>query len=80
MKPGHVEIEIGGMRAVAASPAWIEGDELLLDILRQDLFIRQVSLTYDPFPALTIAQEAIARYGGRIIAQELPEYEEGTVY
>jgi len=74
-----VEVEIGGMRAIAEGLAWTSGDADLLAILRQDLAIR-VGAGYDPFPALTIAQEAIALYGGRIIRQEPPEYAAGTIY
>lgn len=75
-----VEVEIAGMSATIIGREWAEGDEPILTTLRQDLLVRRDDLRYDPFPALTIAQEAIARYGGRIIAQEPPDYEEGTVY
>lgn len=74
------QIEIGGQRAVIVGREWTDGDEPLLSILRQDLVIRDDRLTYDPFPALTIAQEAISRYGGRIIRQEPPDYDEGAIY
>lgn len=74
-----VEIEIGAMRATISGVDWVKGDDLLLRLLRQDLVVRE-SIGYDPFPALTIANEAIARYGGRIIRQEPPEYVEGRVY
>lgn len=79
MQPGHVEVTIGGMRAVAAGRAWLEGDEPLLTMLRGLLQVRDAT-GYDPFPALTIAQEAVARYGGRIVDQAPPEYVEGRVY
>lgn len=74
-----VEVEIGGMRAIAEGLAWTKGDNELLAMLRQDLLIRDNG-GYDPFPALTIANEAIALYGGRIIRQEPPEYVDGRVY
>lgn len=75
-----VEVEIGGMRCKAVGTEWPEGEEPLLGILRQDLLMRRAPLTYDPFPALTIAQEAIERYGGRIVRQDPPEHEEGRIY
>ena len=74
-----VEVEIGGMSATAEGYEWTRGDSDLLAILRQDLQIR-IAEGYDPFPALTIATEAISRYGGRIVRQEPPEYVEGRVY
>lgn len=80
MQPGHVEVEIAGRRAVAAGWAWVEGDATLLEMLRQDLRQRERTIGYDPFPALTLAEEAVARYGGRIVGQALPEYVEGRVY
>ena len=74
-----VEIEIGGLSATIAGYAWVDGDEPLLTTLQQDA---QVSPRgdYDPFPALTIAKAAIARYGGRIIQQDPPEHVAGRVY
>lgn len=74
-----VEVEIGGMRAIAEGLAWTKGDPDLLALLQQDLQIR-ASTGYDPFPALTIAQEAVALYGGRIVRQEPPNYVPGTIY
>ena len=74
-----VEIEIGTSRATITGERWTSGDETLLSILRQDSEIRR-PFGYDPFPALTIAQEAIARYGGRIVRQEPPDYVVGRVY
>lgn len=74
-----VEVEIGGFRAVIVGKEWAEGDPVLLRTLRQDLSIRPYA-GYDPFPALTIAQEAIQRYGGSIVRQEPPAYVEGRVY
>lgn len=75
-----VEVEIGGAHAIIVGQEWTEGDDLLLSILRQDLLVRRDVLSYDPFPALTIAQEAIDQYGGRIVRQEPPSYEEGAIY
>lgn len=74
-----VEVEIGGEHATIASHEWVSGDELLLSILRQDLAIRDNG-DYDPFPALTIATEAVNRYGGRIIRQEPPDYDPKLIY
>ena len=74
-----VEVEIGGVRATIVGMEWTEGDASLLRTLRQDLAIRPYS-GYDPFPALTIAQEAIRHYGGRIVRQDPPEFMEGRIY
>lgn len=74
-----VEIEIGGLRAIARGWEWVQGDDTLLKILRQDLSIMPKH-EYSPFPALTLANAAIERYGGEIIRQEPPEYTEGRVY
>ena len=74
-----VEVEIGGLSATIAGYAWIDGDEPLLTTLAQDAQVRPKG-DYDPFPALTIANEAIARYGGRIVSQEPPEHVPGRVY
>jgi hypothetical protein len=75
-----VEIEIGGLRATARGYAWERGDEPLLTTLRNDLLARQVDGAYDPFPARTIAQEALDRYGGRIISEQAPAYVAGRDY
>ena len=75
-----VEVKIGGMSATIVGYEWTEGDELLLSILRQDVQIRDDSLSYDPFPAFTIAQEAIDRYGGEIVRQKPPVFTEGAIY
>lgn len=80
MEPGHVEVQIAGRGAVAAGWAWVEGDATLLEMLRQDLRQRERTIGYDPFPALTLAEEAVALYGGRIVGQEPPEHTEGRVY
>lgn len=74
-----VEVEIGGMTAQIIGEEWTEGDSVLLRTLRQDLSIRAYA-GYDPFPAHTIANEAIQRYGGRIIRQRPPKYVEGRIY
>lgn len=74
-----VEVQIGGVTATAIGRTWAEGDALLLRTLRQDLRWR-VWESYDPFPALTLAEEAIQRYGGRIVTQQPPAYVAGRVY
>lgn len=75
-----VEVEIGGMRCKAIGNEWTEGDDPLLGILQQDLIMRRDVLNYDPFPAMTIALEAIERYGGRIVRQDPPSYVGGRIY
>ena len=74
-----VEVEIGGVRAIIEGTTWTQGSPTLLRTLQQDALVRPYS-GYDPFPALTIATEAITRYNGRIVRQQPPEYVEGRVY
>lgn len=74
-----VEVEIDGARAVIVGWRWTEGDPVLLRVLEQDL-VERAYTGYEPFPALTIAQEAIARYGGRIVSEVSPAYVPGRVY
>lgn len=74
-----VEIQIGRLRATAVGWEWTTGDHPLLTTLRQDAEVRPYT-GYDPFPALTLAEEAIQRYGGRIVAQQPPAYVAGRVY
>lgn len=74
-----VTVEIGGQNATIEGREWESGDPTLLQSLTQDLAMRQAPL-YDPYPDLSIAEEAVRVYGGRIIQQDPPEHVAGRVY
>lgn len=74
-----VEVEIGGVRAVAEGYQWTSGDARLLRTLRGNAAVFGWA-AYEPFPALTLARDAVSRYGGRIVRQQPPEYAPGRVY
>jgi hypothetical protein len=75
-----VTILVGGSTATCERYRWSSEDKALLRKLTELLDPRGPT-TADPWPEWTVAQEAIRRYGGRVIGQVRPRPPKaGVVY
>lgn len=75
-----VEIEIGGRSAVIRSLEWHSAAPSLQQLLRDDVAVRPAPSQYEPWPDMAIAQEAVTRYGGRIVRQVAPAFDRNRIY
>lgn len=74
-----VIIAIGGIPAVIEDYVWRCEDAALLSLLNTTIPADGPSGA-DPNPSLTVAQAAVAAFGGRILQADDADYEEGAVY
>ena len=74
-----VIVEIGGHRASIVGRRWTCDSETLRVVLQSDADITELPAA-DPFPDLTIAQAAVAAYGGRVVEQKPPAMVDGVIY
>lgn len=75
-----VEIEINGVRATIEGRIWRAARPSVAQALNDDVAVRPATFAYEPWPDMAIAQEAIQRYGGRIVRQAKPAFVEGRIY
>lgn len=72
-------IKIGGVIADIEDYVWHCEDTQLLAALNAVLPSEGAS-GLDPHPDLTVAQAAVAAYGGEVLQADDADYEEGAVY
>lgn len=75
-----VRIRLFGALATLNGRTWESESALAKAILDTDLEYFIVTTGADPWPEMTIAQDAVRRYGAVIVATVPPVTKEGVVY
>lgn len=75
-----VQIRLFGATATLYGREWNSESPMLRDLLTADLAYFITTTGADPWAEMTIAQDAVKRYGAVIVATVPPVVREGVVY
>lgn len=75
-----VKIRLFGTEATIRGRQWESPSSMAKQMLDADLTYFITISGADPWPEMTIAQDAVKRYGAEIVDSVPPEYKDGVIY